>query len=533
MTRTTTFANGIRIMLSLATICAAGCAPLAGAPAVSDASHRTGDAYEVRIVLSSEHQIIDNFGASDCWSMQKIGAWSDASKNRVADLLFSPTEGIGLSCWRFNLGGGLDYEHMGGPDSWRTVETFEVAEGEYDWTRQAEERWFLGAAKARGVEQFIAFTNSPPARMTRNGHTFCSDDEGSTNLKDGYEGQFARYLADILAFFNENPDESQRIAFNWVSPINEPQWPWIGGGQEGCRASNEDIKAIVAALHKELRHRGLDTNILVPESGILYGMWAEHRGLADRYGEIYGDYFDDFCSDPAVNDKLGGVLCCHSYRCDIVPEKLVPERLEFRKKFEEHPGWRYWQSEYCVMQGPENQGGHGRDLSMKTALDVARVIHCDLTICDASAWQWWTAVSPCDYKDGLIYTDYQKPGDPESILPAKLLWAFGNYSRFIRPGARRVELTGADDVLGLLGSAYRSASRDEIAIVLVNMAERDATVSLRIGGLPRGARVESLTPYVTSETDDLKAHAPVAPDADYIVARRSVVTLVGPIQTTP
>jgi len=114
--------------------------------------------YPVSIDCATQHQNIDNFGASDCWRMQKIGAWSDESKNRIADLLFSTTKGIGLSCWRFNLGGGLDYEHMGA-DSWRTVETFEVGEGEYDWSRQAEERWFLGAAKARGVDQFIAFYN--------------------------------------------------------------------------------------------------------------------------------------------------------------------------------------------------------------------------------------------------------------------------------------------------------------------------------------------------------------------------------------
>src|SRR5512141_705244 len=94
-----------------------------------------------------EHQIIENFGASDCWSMQKLGLWSPAAKERVADLLFSQTKGIGLSCWRFNVGGGINPQ-IGNP--WRTVETFEVAQGKYDWTRQAGERWFLAAAKARG-----------------------------------------------------------------------------------------------------------------------------------------------------------------------------------------------------------------------------------------------------------------------------------------------------------------------------------------------------------------------------------------------
>jgi len=119
--------------------------------------------------FGNEYQVIDNFGASDCWSMQMLGGWSLENRNRVADLLFSRDKGIGLSCWRFNLGAGKKTDDIRNP--WRTAETFEVSKGVYDWSRQKGEQWFLGAAKERGVEQFVAFVNSPPARMTRNGLT--------------------------------------------------------------------------------------------------------------------------------------------------------------------------------------------------------------------------------------------------------------------------------------------------------------------------------------------------------------------------
>lgn len=503
-------------------VCVAGC--------VSTGTDSVGKPIMVTVNLHSKHQAIDNFGASDCWSMQKIGAWSESNRNRVADLLFSETEGIGLSCWRFNLGGGLDLEHMGGPDSWRTVDTFQVADGEYDWTRQAEEQWFLRAAQARGVEQFIAFCNSPPRLLTRNGHTFSSGHEGTTNLKEGAEPAFARYLADILQHFAQHPDPAHRIEFDWISPINEPQWAWVGGGQEGCRASNDDLKAIILALHEELRGRGLDTGILAPESGNIYGMHAEHIDAKTRHGAKYGDYFDDLCGDPAIADKLGGVICAHSYGFDTIPGLLVPQRVEFRKKLDEFPGWRYWMTEYCVMQGPEGHGGHGRDLGMKTALDVARVIHYDLTICRASAWQWWTAVSPCDYKDGLIYTDYQKDGDAETIYPAKLLWTLGNFSRFIRPGSTRIELVGADNETGVMGSAYLNPNRDTIILVFVNASESPEPVSISVAGLPAGTAVETFAPHVTSDTHDLAPLPSVPAGTDYTIPARSVVTLVGNIE---
>ena len=42
--------------------------------------------------------------ASDCWTTRILGNWTDESRERVADLLFSTEKGIGLSLWRFNLG---------------------------------------------------------------------------------------------------------------------------------------------------------------------------------------------------------------------------------------------------------------------------------------------------------------------------------------------------------------------------------------------------------------------------------------------
>ena len=65
-------------------------------------------------------------------------------------------------------------------------------------------------------------------------------------------------------------------------------------------------------------------------------------------------------------------------------------------------------SEFCILGDNDGFKGNGRDLGMETALFVANVIHADLTIANASAWQWWLAVSPYDFKDGLVYIDKSK-----------------------------------------------------------------------------------------------------------------------------
>ncbi len=429
--------------------------------------------------------------------MQKLGAWKEEAKQRVADLLFSQDSGIGLSCWRFNLGGGINPRIT---HPWRTAETFETAPGSHDWTRQAGERWFLRAAKARGVPQFLAFAVSPPTSMTRNGLTFTSPDGGTTNLKAGFEPRFAGYLADILQHFRDNPNEAERIAFNYVSPVNEPQWEWDGHTQEGCRYSNRDIKNVVRALAKDLEKRRLRTEIVVVESGSLPDMWSPNEKMTKKYATLYGNYIDDLAGDAEVRPFLGRRLGYHSYGSDRLNGPLVSHRQRLREKMKAYPDWRLWQTEYCILDGAEGQGGSGRDLGMSTALEVARIIHFDLSLANASAWQWWTAVSPEDYKDGLVYTDYKKRGDAETIYPSRLLWTLGHYSRFVRPGMRRITLEGdSHDAGGLLGSAFKDPTARRAVLVYLNLSSHMQKVEPVLRGAMAQGKGARLTPFVTSD----------------------------------
>lgn len=50
------------------------------------------------------------------------------------------------------------------------------------------------------------------------------------------------------------------------------------------------------------------------------------------------------------------------------------------------------------------------------------------------------------------------------------LWVLGNYSRFIRPGFKRIDMAIDDtDLNGLMGSAYLSPDGNRIVMVFVNM----------------------------------------------------------------
>jgi O-glycosyl hydrolase len=199
---------------------------------------------------------------------------------------------------------------------------------------------------------------------------------------------------------------------------------------------------------------------------------------------------------------------------------LIPHRERLAQAAARFPQWKLWQSEYCVME-------RGRDLGMDTALDVARIIHCDLTIANASAWQWWLALAGEDYKSGLIYTDYQRAGDRENILESKTLWALGNYSRFIRPGMVRIGCAGPQEVHGVMASAFVSPDSRRLVAVLINMSSHRQHIRLETTGAAESWR---FTPYTTSARESLRPGKPVRLRDAITFPPRSIVTLVGESQ---
>ena len=477
--------------------------------------------------LAASAQTMDNFSASDSWSMQMVGLWSETNKNTIADLLFSTNKGIGLSAWRFNLAAGLDPTVQAsslGWQPWRTEQGFLVSSNNYDWTRQPGQRWFLSAAKARGVDQYIAMCYSPPTNFTRNGRVYSTDSAYSSNLKPGYEPAFGQFIGDVLAYFKTNPIVAERVSFNYVMPINEPQYDWDQPSQEGCRYGNSDILTLIPAVSSSLVARGLTTQIIVPEAGDLTALYQEK---SFKYGQSYGNYLSSLNS---ITNQVAPIMAAHSYFTDNVTNQLVSIRQTLNTQLAANPFWRYWQTEYC----PLGTVGPVRDLTMTTALNVARVIWADVAVANASAWHWWLSLSPADYKDGLLYTDYFAPGDAQSLYCSKNYWAFGQWSRFIRPGWKRVAMSSYTDVFGLMSAAFVSPASNSLALVFINAS--GATKLIVPDGTNMGADkgIAYWSPWITSAlpSDNLSPVPPLAPGSECVVPTNSVVTLVANIVAT-
>lgn len=506
----------------------------------------------ITIKLDQEQQTIDGFGASDAWRCQMIGKyWPEAKKNAIADLLFSKEtdekgnpKGIGLSIWRFYLGAGSMEQ---GPESditdeWRRAECFQAPDGTYNWQKQEGQRWFLQAARQRGVEKYLAFTTSAPVHMTLNGKAF-SPQKQKMNIKEDKLPAYADFLVDCI----ENLRKNEGITFDYLSPMNEPQWDWMAGNdgkasQEGTPAINKEMYHLTSLLAERLHNRGLTTKIALGEAGSINYLY---ENVNDEARDNQIDEFWETSSPLSIASlpNVEKVITGHSYFSVWPINDQVQYRQKLYAKIKQHPGLRYWQTEYCVLESPgesEIPGGGGgkRDLGMKTAIFVARIIHNDLTVANASSWQWWTALTRADYKDGLIYLDDGNNNGSQTpdycrrdgyARPSKLLWALGNYSFFVRPGMKRIEVENQNPMQAatdVMISAYKDATTGKLVIVAINTSENERTYRLDMDGKIKN---RSLTPYITSESSNLEKGKEVAIDK-IIIPAKAIVTYIGEIE---
>ncbi|RED97014.1 glycoside hydrolase [Marinoscillum furvescens] len=515
-------------LLMLTGILVASCSPEGGGDDANDDTPRPAPT-EILLKPEVRHQVVHNFGASDAWSVQFIGdQWPVDKRKAIADLLFSTENksdgspiGIGLSAWRFNIGAGSTEQGDDSQidDEWRRAPGFLQADGTYDWSAQQGQLNFLKDAAERGVATFIGFVNSPPVSFTRNGKAWSDDGTKANIAAENYE-DFAVFLAEV----SKGIRDQAGVDLDYLSPFNEPQWDWKCCGQEGSPWNNSEIYKATVVIDSVLNAQGLNPQIELTEAGKIDYLFAPsdkpHRGDQIRV-------FFDPSSAWYVGDlsSVAGKVAGHSYFSTWDAEWLISSRRTLWERIGVvDAGLEYWMTEYCLLEDNEEMKGSGRDLGMDAAMYLAKVIHADMAIANSSVWQWWLAISPYDYKDGLVYIDHNKSDG--AYYESKMLWTLGHYSRFIRPGYRRiataVDGTSKDTVTGLMVSAYQSPEAEQTVVVLTNPVKGKREVVLR--GIGDG----ELDIYQTSAaaTDNLTFLGTFSTGDTLTVPGRALVTCV-------
>jgi O-glycosyl hydrolase len=428
-------------------------------------------------------QTVEGWGTSLAWWANVLGGWSDVKRTEVADLLFDGTSGLGLNIVRYNLGAGTNPDPNKNMRTGAEVPTFNPANGVWDWSADANQRWFVEAARARGANIVEGFVNSPPAWMTANNCT-AGGATGGSNLPSSNNTAFANYVADVTEHFRDY----WGTTFRTVSPFNEPNSDWwtCSNNQEGNHASPAEQAAIIDAVNQQLKARGLSTGVIGGEE------YSTTSTLAS------------WNSYPQVTRDVVSQINTHTYSVSG-PNKLRSAARE--------AGKRLWTSEV----GTGGTGVYNQN-DLSSALQLADRITGDLTELQADAFVYWQPVEnqEGDNNYGFIKANFD---GPETYAISKQYHSMANFSRYIKPGSVVVQSNERDTL-----ATYEPAT-SKLTLVVHNTDTAGRSLEYDLSKFAAtGATAQRIE---TSATNNAASLSPAA-----VSAGRLVVTLPAQSITT-
>ncbi len=159
-------------------------------------------------------------------------------------------------------------------------------------------------------------------------------------------------------------------------------------------------------------------------------------GMHSKKVGAYRNYIDEFLGDPEMRSILHNKISMHGYFSDAWPDRLGKLRdITLMNVRHVSPDAKIWMSEFCILGDPGRArsfvGPAMRQTTWSSRSIWPRLCIANLTRLNVSAWHWWLAVTPHDYKDGLLKISPSL--DSESIETTK---AFGSSETIVDSSAR-------------------------------------------------------------------------------------------------
>ncbi len=459
------------------------------------------------------------WGTSLCWWANRLG-YSEKLTSEAAAKFYSD-DGLDLNIGRYNVGGGdnvtggeyaeenefLHGAHIERSDSavpgyCKDVTKMNLQEHDlayytanfaradetsgyawnYNWTADKRQLAILSAAMKASGEDFIAeaFSNSPPYFMTNSGCSSGAQKSSEDNLRADCYKAFAAYMADVVVHWAKEG----LVEFTSTTPMNEPYTSYWGANspkQEGCHFDQGNSESTIIVEYNAELQRQLEATTDAKVK----------RALSNLI--ICGT--DETSIDTAIT----------SYNKLSADAKNIVQRIDTHtyggsKRAElcdlaEREGKNLWMSEIDVGGKAGTNAGE-----MAPALCFAQRIITDLNGLKASAWIMWNAIDvhidrnstskydakesieemkQLTYDDGTVMYDPSRAGywgvaiadhNNQVIIPTKKYYAYGQFSRYIRPG---YTIMGTSDEANTL-IAYDSKGKKTV-IVAINTSDSPKT----------------------------------------------------------
>ena len=272
-----------------------------------------------------------------------------------------------------------------------------------------------------------------------------------------------------------------------ISAQNEPD---NSTPYDSCIFSGAQMVAFVKVLGPKLKALNPAVKLLSSEATEWEDLWG---GTNYNYGNL-------LLADTQAAAQVD-ILATHMYQTQdaVAPPAGVTKPI--------------WMTEMSGVMGyPE--AGPSSDIT--DGLVWADWIYQAIVVGNASAWHAWWITSLNNDNEGLLLMNGGT---------TKRLYTVGNYSKFIRPGYRRVTLSGTPPT-GVELTAYVSPTDGTLVVVALNSGTSAVSLPLFLSGnVPC-----TMTPWVTSASDNLASKTAVSVSGSRLtpmLAAQSVTTFVG------
>ena len=412
---------------------------------------------------TTNNGVFQGWGSSLCWWAHRIG-YSPVLTKKSAEIFYSDN-GLNLNIMRYNIGGGDDptHKHITRTDSevpgWLY---FDNNSNTYSYKYDADSNQLnvlKECYKASGDDAYVeVFSNSPPYFMTKSGCSSGGKNPTRDNLReDSYEA-FAEYLAHVTEYINNK----LKIKVSSISPMNEPAssyWHYLSDKQEGCHfSSGKSQNKIIFETAKAIRAKGLkDVEIVASDETSTSHQITSYNKYTDEVKEVI--------------DRIS----THTY---------ITRRSKQLGQLAKEKGFNLWMSETDWSNTLGKSSGE-----MGAGLWLASKIITDINDLSPSAWVIWLVIDFHISKNGFnCNKDFGMPDmskgfwgvavadhDNKEIILSQKYYAFGQFSRYIRPGDSIIHC----DKNTL--ASFNNASK-KLTIVTFNSSEMDIEKDIILDG---------------------------------------------------
>ncbi|RHZ66786.1 uncharacterized protein CDV56_109537 [Aspergillus thermomutatus] len=403
------------------------------------------NALTATVNTAQTYQTMDGFGFSQAFGRAyDLYNLNSSQRQYALDLLFSPTKGAGMTILRNRVGSSSSDSILPiSPGSPNATPQYQ------DLGTDSEQVWVTQQAVAYGVKTIYADAWSAPGFMKTNndqgnGGYLCGvtgTNCASGNWTQAYANYLVKYIQDYAAL---------GLDITHVGFLNEPDFNTTYSSMlsDGIQAA-DFIKVLYPTLQKAgLSRVGINCCDAMA--------WSAQK---TRTAQLIS----------AGVENLLSRITSHSYSSD--PTSSMGASI---------PVWQTENADLSAAGTWEttwySSGGAGEGLTW------AQKIYTAITEGGVSAYLYWEGFEDSNTNSCLVITD------GTNVIPSGRLWAFGQWSRFVRPGAVRVAVSGSSSTLKM--TAFKNTD-GTVAVQMINTAS--AATSVTVNGFAAGSAKAYLT----------------------------------------